>query len=104
VGLLINGVWHDQWYDTKKTAGRFQRADSVFHGWVTADGSSGFRAEPGRYHLYVSYACPWASRTLIFRKLKRLENVISVSVVHWYMGEQGWEFSRGSWLHAGPRE
>jgi putative glutathione S-transferase len=95
MGLLINGEWHDRWYDTKKTGGRFQREDSIFRNQVTADGSSGFRAEPGRYHLYVSLACPWASRTLIFRKLKRLEDVISLSVVHWHMGEHGWEFREG---------
>ena len=76
MGLLVNGVWQDQWYDTKSTGGRFVRHDSVFRNWVTADGGKGpsgeggFQAEPGRYHLYVSLACPWAHRTLIFRKLK----------------------------------
>ena len=71
MGLLVNGVWQDQWYDTKSTGGRFVRHDSVFRNWVTADGGKGlsgedgFKAEPGRYHLYVSYACPWAHRTLI---------------------------------------
>ncbi len=92
MGKLVDGVWHDVWYDTKKSGGRFQRSDSAFRDWVTADGSSGFKAEPGRYHLYVSLACPWAHRTLIFRKLKRLEQVISVDVVHWHMAENGWEF------------
>ncbi len=92
MGKLVDGVWHDVWYDTKKSGGRFQRSDSAFRDWVTADGSSGFNAEPGRYHLYVSLACPWAHRTLIFRKLKRLEQVISVDVVHWHMAENGWEF------------
>ncbi len=92
MGKLVDGVWRDEWYDTKKSGGRFQRSDSAFRDWVTADGSSGFRAEPGRYHLYVSLACPWAHRTLIFRKLKRLEAVISVDVVHWYMAENGWSF------------
>lgn len=95
MGLLIDGVWHDRWYDTQKSGGRFVREDSIFHNWVTSDGSSGFKAEPNRYHLYISYACPWASRTLIFRKLKRLENVISISVLHWHMGENGWEFREG---------
>jgi putative glutathione S-transferase len=98
MGLLIDGVWHDRWYDTGKTGGRFVRKDARFRNWVTADGASGpsgeggFPAEPGRYHLYVSLACPWAHRTLIFRKLKGLEAMIGVSVVHWLMGEQGWTF------------
>lgn len=98
MGRLIRGTWHDQWYDTDRTGGRFEREDAVFRNWVTADGSpgpsgeGGFRAEPGRYHLYVSYACPWAHRTLIVRKLKRLEDVVSADVVFWDMGENGWEF------------
>jgi len=101
MGRLINGEWHDQWYDTAKHGGRFRREDAVFRNWVTADGSpgrsgeGGFKAEPGRYHLYVSYACPWAHRTLIFRKLKRLEDVISVDIVHWHMAENGWELRAG---------
>ncbi|WP_119459191.1 glutathione S-transferase family protein [Rhodospirillaceae bacterium SYSU D60014] len=93
MGLLIDGVWHDQWYDTAKSGGRFVRGESSFRNEITADGSSGFKAEPGRYHLYVSLACPWAHRTLIFRKLKRLEDVISLSVVDWLMAENGWQFS-----------
>ena len=92
MGMLIEGEWHDVWHETKKSAGRFQRRDSVFRDWVTADGGSGFAAEPGRYHLYVSLACPWAHRTLIFRKLKKLEEAISVDVVHWFMGDKGWNF------------
>ncbi len=101
MGLLIDGVWHDKWYDTKKTGGRFQRQESAFRNWVTADGSagpsgeSGFKAEAGRYHLYVSLACPWAHRTLIFRKLKGLEEIIPVSVVHWHMADEGWTFAEG---------
>lgn len=95
MGKLIDGVWHDVGYDTKKTGGRFVRRESQFRNWVTADGSSGFAAEPGRYHLYVSLACPWAHRTLIYRRLKRLEAVIPVSVVHWHMAENGWEFGTG---------
>lgn len=101
MGLLIDGVWRDQWYDTKASGGRFKRQDSRFRNWVTPDGSpgpsgeGGFQAEPGRYHLYVSLACPWAHRTLIFRKLKGLEAVIDVSVVHWHMAENGWEFREG---------
>lgn len=93
MGLLIDGVWHDRWYDTQKSAGHFQRQESVFRNHITADGRSGFAAAAGRYHLYVSYACPWAHRTLIFRKLKRLEAVISVSTVDWRMLENGWEFT-----------
>ncbi|MCC5779130.1 glutathione S-transferase family protein [Nitratireductor sp. B36] len=98
MGLLVEGVWHDKWYDTSKTGGRFQRSKSQFRDFVTEDGTPaegrerGFKAEPGRYHLYVSLACPWAHRTLIFRKLKKLEDVISVSVVHHFMGENGWTF------------
>ena len=101
MGLLIDGKWHDQWYDTKTTGGRLERQASAFRNWVTADGRAGpsgeggFEAEPGRYHLYVSLACPWAHRTLIFRKLKHLESLIDVSVVHWHMGEHGWTFEAG---------
>jgi glutathionyl-hydroquinone reductase len=92
-GYLLKGEWKTGWYDTRGSGGEFQRQASAFHDCVTADGSSGFKAEPGRYHLYVSLACPWAQRTLIFRKLKRLEEVISVSVVDPVIGEQGWVFS-----------
>lgn len=95
MGMLVDGVWHDVWYDTRKSGGRFVRADSAFRDRVTADGSSGFPAEPGRYHLYVSLACPWAHRTLILRKLKGLEDAITVSVVHWHMGDEGWTFEDG---------
>ncbi len=98
MGMLIDGVWHDVWYDTKETRGHFKRQESRFRNYVTADGSAGpsgeggFKAEAGRYHLYVSLACPWAHRTLIFRKLKKLEDLISVSIVDPYMLENGWEF------------
>lgn len=98
MGLLVDGVWKNEWYDTKKSGGRFERFESRFRDWVTRDGSPaegrerGFRAEPGRYHLYVSLACPWAHRTLIFRKLKRLEDTISVDVVDHFMGDNGWTF------------
>ncbi len=98
MGMLVDGKWHDVWYSTKETGGRFQRDASRFRNWVTPDGAAGpsgedgFKAEPGRYHLYVSYACPWAHRTLILRTLKKLEDVISFSVVHHFMGENGWTF------------
>jgi len=94
-GYLLEGRWHGGWYDTTRSGGEFQRAESRFRRWVTADGSSGFEAEPGRYHLYVSLACPWAHRTLILRKLKALEEIVGVSVVDPVMHDQGWEFSDG---------
>ncbi|MFK7945541.1 MAG: glutathione S-transferase family protein [Paracoccaceae bacterium] len=99
MGLLVEGVWVDQWYDTKPTGGRFEREESTFRNWVTADGApgpsgdGGFQAASGRYHLYVSYACPWAHRALIFRQLKGLEQHISVSVVHPLMQDKGWTLS-----------
>jgi len=108
MGLLVDGEWRDQWYDTRSTGGRFKRDVSRFRNWITADGragpsgASGFQAEAGRYHLYVSYACPWAHRTLIFRKLKGLEDMISVSVVHWYMAENGWTFADGDGVVPDP--
>ncbi|WP_374443322.1 glutathione S-transferase family protein [Pseudomonas panipatensis] len=99
MGQLIEGRWHDQWYDTSKD-GRFQRENAQRRNWVTADGSAGpsgeggFRAEAGRYHLYVSLACPWAHRTLIYRQLKGLQALIEVSVVSWLMLENGWTFDK----------
>ena len=101
MGLLQDGKWVDQWYDTKASGGRFERKASKFRNWVTADGragpsgNAGFTAEPGRYHLYLSLACPWAHRTLIFRSLKGLQELIPVSIVHWFMGDQGWAFQAG---------
>lgn len=92
MGMLVDGRWQDVWYDTDATGGRFKRKQSAFRDAVTADGSSGFQAEPGRYHLYVSLACPWAHRTLIMRALKGLEEMIPVSVVNWLMLENGWTF------------
>jgi putative glutathione S-transferase len=91
MGYLQDGVWREGWYDTAKTGGQFVREQSQFRHRVTADGGT-FRAEPGRYHLYISFACPWAHRTLIFRKLKKLEDVISFSAVDPWMRADGWEF------------
>ena len=99
MGQLVEGIWHDQWYDTRKSGGKFVRQDSRFRNWVTADGAAGpsgkagFKAEAGRYHLYISHACPWAHRTMIFRKLKKLDGAISVSVVDHFMGDKGWRFN-----------
>lgn len=101
MGLLVDGKWHDVWYDTKASQGRFVRSESQFRNWVTRDGAAGpsgragFRAEPGRYHLYVAFACPWAHRTLIMRELKGLTSLISVSAVNSYMGAEGWTFAPG---------
>jgi len=101
MGLLVDGKWQDVWYDTKASKGRFVRSESQFRNWVTRDGSpgpsgrGGFRAEPDRYHLYVAFACPWAHRTLIMRKLKGLESLISISAVNSYMGAEGWTFAAG---------
>ena len=105
MGMLVDGVWQDVWYDTKETGGKFKRSESAFRNWITADGSAGpsgaggFAAEAGRYHLYVSLACPWAHRTLIFRRLKRLEDMIDVSVVHHFMGSRGWTFETDQAAH-----
>lgn len=99
MGLIQNGQWVDQWYDTKNSGGKFQRQDSRFRSWLTPEGEAGpngetgFKAEKGRYHLYVSLACPWAHRTLIFRQLKNLQEYIDVTVVDAIMLENGWEFS-----------
>ena len=98
MGLLVDGKWQDRWYDTDSSGGRFERQESSFRHWITADGSpgpsgeGGFAAAPGRYHLYASYACPWAHRALIYRALKGLDGMIGVSFVHWFMGEDGWTF------------
>lgn len=98
MGLLVNGQWSDQWYDTSKTGGKFERTVTQFRNWITPDGAAGptgeggFEAESGRYHLYVSLACPWAHRTLILRQLKGLTKHISVSVVHSDMLDEGWMF------------
>jgi glutathionyl-hydroquinone reductase len=98
MGQLVDGQWTTQWYDTKSTGGAFKRDAAKFRNWITADGApgpsgeGGFAAEPDRYHLYVSLACPWAHRTLIFRALKGLEAIITVSVVSPHMRDDGWTF------------
>lgn len=108
MGILIDGQWQNTWYPTEETQGRFIRSAAQFRNWITADGSAGpsgragFQAEAGRYHLYVSYACPWANRTLIFRKIKGLEKIISLSVVHWHMAEEGWTFNNDEGVIADP--
>ena len=108
MGLLVDGQWQDKWYDTEASGGRFEREDAGFRNWVTVDGSAGqsgvggFKAEANRYHLYVSLACPWAHRTTIYRKLKGLEDMISLSVVHPFMGDKGWTFAEGAGVIADP--
>jgi putative glutathione S-transferase len=92
MGLLIEGQWSDQWYDTENNKGQFIRSESKFRNWISRDGETGYRAEKDRYHLYVSLACPWAHRALIMRELKGLQDLISVSVVNPLMHEMGWTF------------
>ena len=102
MGLLVNGQWQDKWYDTDSSDGKFEREAAQLRNWITSDGSAGetgeggFKAEAGRYHLYVSLACPWAHRTLIFRTLKKLDELISVSVVSPDMLANGWEFDQNN--------
>jgi glutathionyl-hydroquinone reductase len=106
MGQLVDGTWHDVWYDTTSTGGAFERTTAKFRNWITADGAAGptgeggFPAVSGRYHLYVSYACPWAHRTLIFRALKGLEAHISISAVHPDMLSEGWTLRQ---MRMGPR-
>lgn len=108
MGLLIDGQWHDRWYDTDSNDGRFIRSEAQFRNWITPDGkpgptgTGGFKAEAGRYHLYVSLACPWAHRALIFRKLKALESMVSISVVNPLMVEHGWTFDDDDGVIADP--
>ena len=110
MGLLVDGKWQDNWYDTKSSGGKFERSAAKFRNWVTADGSAGpsgdagFKAEKGRYHLYVSYACPWAHRTLIFRQIKGLADYIGVSVVHPDMMGDGWTFDTDHQGATGDRQ
>lgn len=100
MGLLVDGVWHDTWYDTKSSGGKFERSQAKFRNWITADGSTGpsgtggFKAEIGRYHMYVSDACPWAHRALIFRQIKDLSDHITLSTVHPDMLSDGWSFEK----------
>ena len=109
MGLLIDGKWHDAWYDTESTGGAFKRSTAKFRNWITVDGApglsgrGGFEAKSGRYHLYVSHACPWAHRTLIFRELKGLSDHISVSVLHPDMLDKGWTFETDAHGATGDR-
>lgn len=102
MGLLQDGKWVDQWYDTKESGGHFKRSSAQFRNWITADGAAGpsgvggFKAESGRYHLYISHACPWAHRAVVFRSLKGLEKMITLSVVDWFMAKDGWTFTTDS--------
>lgn len=108
MGLLVEGKWKNEWYDTKSTGGKFERKAPSFRNWITKDGNAGpsgiggFKAEANRYHLYVSLACPWAHRTIIYRKLKGLEGMISMSVVNAFMGDEGWTFAEGEGVIADP--
>lgn len=108
MSVLVDGKWEENWNSIDEEGGRFVRQDSQFRSWITPDGSAGpsgeggFMAEPNRYHLYVSYACPWANRTLIMRKLKGLEEMISVSVVNPYRDENGWTFAPGEGVDSDP--
>lgn len=108
MGILIDGKWKDRWYDTESTGGRFERESAKFRDWVTDDGEpehaegEDFPAEAGRYHLYVSYACPWSHRTLLYRRLKDLEEFITLSATHWLMAEQGWTFKPGNGVIPDP--
>ena len=108
MGLLVDGVWQED--VSRTTNGRFVRPNTAYHNFVTPDGSpgpngkGGFAAEAGRYHLYISLACPWAHRTLIFRSLKQLDNVISVSLAEPLYGKTGWEFGGGQRRHARQRQ
>jgi putative glutathione S-transferase len=98
---MIEGDWHDRWYQTETSEGRFIRSEAQFRNWIAPDGvpgptgTGGFKAETGRYHLYAGPACPWTHRTLIFRALKGLADIISLSVTHWHMAAQGWAFHDG---------
>ena len=99
MGELVRGIWRDQRPAGEEARGRFIRGEAHFRSWVTPDGAAGptgrggFRAEPGRYHLYVSPACPWSHRAIIYRALKRLDKVVPMTVVDWHMGSEGWTFS-----------
>ncbi|MFQ6005843.1 MAG: glutathione S-transferase family protein [Woeseia sp.] len=108
MGYLINGHWHDKWRDTEATDGSFDRPDAKIRNWITAtgrpgpSGDGGFKAEAGRYHLYIAHSCPWAHRTMIFRHLKGLEDMITVSVVNPISGANGWTFEEGQGVIPDP--
>ena len=104
MGLLVDGIWHEDWYDTEKSDGRFERFESTFRNWITIDGEpgptgrGGFKAAPGRYHLYVADSCSWAHRTLIYRKLKGLEDIVSISIADALKHPRGWHFRESEGL------
>ncbi|MXO86527.1 glutathione S-transferase family protein [Altererythrobacter aurantiacus] len=108
MGFLKDGVWHDEWDHNDEDTGAFERDESAFRNWVTPDGSAGptgdgdFRAEPGRYRLYISLACPWAHRANVARHLKGLTGIIDLAVVHWLMVDGGWSFRDGSCVTKEP--
>ena len=101
MGYLDNGKWVDQWHNTKDTKGRYVRKPSIYRNWITKDGSAGitgkegYKAEKNRYHLYISWACPWAHRAMIFRSIKGLEDIITISCVNPFMRDKGWTFDDG---------
>ena len=108
MGFLKNGEWHDEWAHNDEGSGEFERDESAFRSWITPDGSpgptgeGGFKAEPGRYRLYISLACPWAHRANAARHLKGLTDQIELVVVHWLMKEGGWSFREGACVTPDP--
>ena len=108
MGFLKNGTWHDEWAHNDEESGEFERDESAFRSWITPDGSAGptgaggFAAEPGRYRLYISLACPWAHRANAVRHLKGLTDAIELNVVHWLMKEGGWSFRDGECVTGDP--
>ena len=108
MGFLKNGTWHDEWAHNDEESGEFERDESTFRSWITPDGSAGptgdggFAAEPGRYRLYISLACPWAHRANAVRHLKGLTDAIELNVVHWLMKEGGWSFRDGECVTGDP--
>jgi putative glutathione S-transferase len=92
MGLLVDGAWRTDWYDTSESGGKFERGEAQFRKWISSDSGADFAPDPGRYHLYISHACPWANRTAIVRNLKGLQEIVSISAVEAFMGDDGWTF------------